>query len=73
MIPAWRLSWEEHRTLDDASNVFMALEVTPGYKAWWVRVHPDDRKMDKDDEVDSEGSSKENPYQVNKPIHNIPM
>lgn len=61
--------------LDATSHVSMAPKISPRYAIWWVKVHPRDIGMDEDDdeeeEKNCEGSSEDDMYQVNNPIHDI--
>lgn len=57
----------------------MVPRVSPSYATWWIGVHPKDIGMDEDDEDEEEeeavreGSSKDDTYQLNNPIHDIPL
>jgi len=58
-------------------DVSMALGVARGYTTWWHGFHLIDLGMDEEEEEEvaivSEGSSKDDPYQVNNSMHDIPM
>lgn len=62
---------------DEVIDVSMEPIVARGYNAWWLGVHPTIMGMDKDEEGEeeatSEASSKDYPYQVNNPMHDVPM
>lgn len=57
--------------------VSMVPEVTLSYMVWWMRVQPmdlgKDEEEDSDGQATSEGSSNDDPYQVNNLMHDILM
>lgn len=75
VIPAWKLSWEEPKTLDGYEDVSMAPKVSLSYIAWWLGAHPVDLGMDEDEEkvAASEGSLEDDPYQVNNLMNDVPV
>lgn len=74
VTPAWRLTWEEPWTLDKVAHISMVPRVSLGYVAWCIRFCTRYIRMDdKEDKVSNEISLEDDPYQVNNPIHDIPI
>lgn len=77
VILMWRIMWGDPTIQDEVVYVSMAPKVAKGYNAWLLGVHPINLGMDEDEEGEekeaSEASSKDDPYQVNNPMHHMPV
>lgn len=77
MILAWMVAWEETQVMDVAAHIFISPRVSLDYVAWWIGVQLGDIGLGEDDnsyeETTSEGSNEDDPYQVNNPIHDVPI